>query len=73
MQIMGHTILMKIIMATNSPPPIITIPIILIHMATITIPILRDMGGSKDTWALDTGELAGILKGAVTTAGGGRH
>lgn len=44
MQIMGYTILLKIIMVINSPPLIITIPITLIRMATITIPILKDMG-----------------------------
>jgi hypothetical protein len=70
MQIMGDTILLKIIMATNPPPPIITIPITLIRMATITIPILKDMRNGENTRALSTGGRADIPKGAVPPAGG---
>jgi hypothetical protein len=72
---MGYIILMKIIMATNTLPLIITIPITLIRMATITILILKDMGGSQDTREEDTrvgdtevGE--GILEATVVTAMG---
>jgi hypothetical protein len=65
-----HTILLKIIMDMNTPQHIITIPIILIRMATITIRTSKDMGASKDTRVLDPGELAGILKATVVTAMG---
>jgi hypothetical protein len=56
MQAMGDTILFKIIMAMNPRQHIITIPITLIRMATITIRGLKVMWASQDTRAMDTGE-----------------
>lgn len=69
MQVMGDTILLKIILAINPPPLIIIIPITLIRMATITIPILKDKGPGKDTRAFNTRGRADISKGAVPPAG----
>ncbi|MGA9756306.1 MAG: hypothetical protein WBV23_14310 [Desulfobaccales bacterium] len=57
-------------MDTNTPQHIITIPITLVRMATITIRTLKYMWSRKDTWALDTGELRGNLKATVVTATG---
>jgi hypothetical protein len=68
MQVMGHIILLKIFMATNTRPPIITIPITLIRTATITIRTLKDMGAKKDRWALATGPPGGILGARVVRA-----
>jgi hypothetical protein len=65
-----HTILLKIIMDMNTPQPIITIPIILIRKATITIRTPKDTGASKDTRVMDPGDLAGILKATVVTVTG---
>jgi hypothetical protein len=58
---------MKVI-ATNLPPPIITIPITLIHMATITIPIVKDTWNGMHLRALSTGGQAGILEDPVSAA-----
>ncbi len=65
MRIMGHTILMKIIMVSNTPPRIITIPITLIRMATITIPTRKDIG---DTQASDIKGLPHISEAEVAPA-----
>jgi hypothetical protein len=69
---MGGTILMKIIMGTNTQPRIITTPITPILMATITILTLKDMGVGNNTTASNLGRLANMAEaeGAVAVGAG---
>ena len=70
MPVTGRTILWENLLVTYPPPPIITIPITLIGMATITIPIRKDMWKGMNTRAVCTGGRADIRAGAAPQAGG---
>ena len=68
MGILGATTLMKIIMGSNTPPRIITIPITPIRTATTTILTRKAMGAGKDTKASNLMGLANISEAQVATA-----
>ena len=60
---MGGTTLTPVIMTTNTPRPIITIPIIPTPRATITILIPKDTGSGMSTSTLNAGRLVGRVMG----------